>query len=119
MAFRSKFEATAAARLRQSGVDFSYEKDVIEFVAPRKYTPDFRVGDIFIELKGYFKPSDRNKHLMIQAQHPELDIRFVFQNAFQKLSSSSKTTYAQWAEKHGFKWSNSVIPFEWLKKSSS
>ena len=33
--------------------------------------------------------ADRKKHLLIKEQHPELDIRFVFSRAGNKLSSKS------------------------------
>ena len=42
---------------------------------------------------------DRRKHLAIQKQHPELDIRFVFSNAQAKLYKGSKTRYSGWCEK--------------------
>ena len=41
--------------------------------------------------------------LAVKAQHPELDIRFVFQRN-NTLSKQSKTTYGAWADKHGFPW---------------
>lgn len=60
---------------------------------------------------------DRLKHLEIKAQHPALDIRFVFSNSNQKISKTSKTTYAAWCEKHGFMYADKSIPESWLKES--
>jgi len=50
----------------------------------------------------------------VKKQWPKMDIRFVFQNANNKLNKRSKTTYAQWADKHGFPWAHKRIPEEWL-----
>ena len=39
----------------------------------------------------------------------------VFQAPFNKISKKSKTTYAQWCEKHGIKWAAvHAIPIDWL-----
>jgi hypothetical protein len=79
------------------------------------YTPDFRLPNgIFIETKGRFVLEDRKKHLLIKQQSPELDIRFVFQNAKNKLRKGSKTTYADWCTKNGFQYCEGTIPSEWL-----
>ena len=57
---------------------------------------------------------DRQKHLLIKVQHPELDIRFLFQRSKSRISKTSKTTYADWCEKHGFLYCDLHIPKEWL-----
>ena len=69
---------------------------------------------IVIETKGYFLPADRTKHLAIKAQHPNIDLRFIFQNPNQKLNKTSRTTYADWCKKHGFAYASKRIPAEWL-----
>lgn len=72
-------------------------------------------GSIIIETKGRFVTADRQKHLLIKEQHPNLDIRFLFQNSKARISKSSKTTYADWCRKHGFQFADKVVPEEWLK----
>lgn len=71
---------------------------------------------IIIETKGRFMTADRQKHLMIQQDHPDLDIRFVFNNPNARISKTSKTTYAKWCEKYGFKYAKGSIPEAWLKE---
>jgi hypothetical protein len=61
-------------------------------------------------------PDDRQKHLLIKQQHPEYDIRFVFSNSKSKLNKESKTTYADWCNKHGFQYADKLIPVDWLKE---
>ena len=67
-----------------------------------------------IETKGRWTTEDRKKHLLIKDQHPELDIRFVFQNPKGKIRKGSKTTYADYCDKHGILWADKEIPNEWL-----
>jgi len=51
----------------------------------------------------------------VKAANPDLDIRFVFQTPYNKIYKGSKTTYAKWADKHGFPWcAFHSIPIEWL-----
>lgn len=102
---------------------FSFEELVIPYVKPEKpakYTPDFVLENgIIIESKGRFLTEDRQKHLLVQKQHPEYDIRFVFSNSKTKISKRSKTTYADWCEKHGFLYADKEIPNAWLKEKGN
>ena len=86
--------------LETEGVPFSYEDTFLYYDKRHRYHPDFHLTDkdIFIEVKGWFLPVDRAKHLLIKAQHPEVDIRFAFQNPNAKLRKGSKTSYADWCE---------------------
>ena len=118
--YRSGLENTLADQLKAAGVSFTYETTKINYMVPatlHTYTPDFVLSNgIIIESKGLFSVEDRKKHLLVKAQHPELDIRFVFQNPHNRLYKGSPTTYAMWAEKNGFKWARKTIPAEWLKE---
>jgi len=119
LGFRSGLEEKVADQLKKSGVEFGYETTKIKYVVPESvhtYTPDFTFPNgLIVETKGRFVAADRKKHLLIQKQCPNLDIRFVFQNSKNKISKGSKTTYADWATKHGFKYADKEIPDEWLK----
>ena len=115
--FRSRFERSVSEDLDSRDVEYEYEKHRIQYVSTRTYIPAFQLSNgIYIEVKGWFRPSDRSKHLKIQKQHPEIDIRFLFQNAQQKLSRQSNTTYIQWCERYGFKWAELVVPQGWLNE---
>ena len=117
--FRSGLEDKFSQQLLDEGVPVKYEEMYIEYTRPQsshKYTPDFELPNgIIIETKGRFMVADRKKHLLIKAQHPELDIRFVFSNSKAKLNKNSKTTYALWCTKNGFKFADRLIPRAWLK----
>ncbi len=99
-----------------SNTPYLYEARNYKYTLESKYTPDFFLQNgIMLEVKGFFKSSDRRKHLALKAQHPELDIRFVFQRD-NKLSKNSKSFYSTWAEKHGFLWCiYPNIPTDWLQ----
>ena len=116
--YRSGFENKVASALSEQKVKFEYEVTQIEYVKPEthhKYTVDFTLPNgILIETKGRWTLEDRKKHLLIKQQHPELDIRFVFQNPKGKIRKGSKTTYADYCDKHGILWADKEIPNEWL-----
>ena len=113
--FRSKFEQRLALALKRAGVKFGYESERIGYLKKHHYTPDFVLENgVMLEAKGRWISSDRRKHLLIQQQHPELDIRFVFMRASNTLNKRSKTTYGDWCDKHGFLWCEKSIPRSWF-----
>lgn len=115
--YRSGLEERVAKELEDQGVPFKYEELRINYLLSegRKYTPDFQLPNgIIIETKGRFTAADRKKHLLIQKQHPDLDIRFVFSNPNSKLGKGAKSTYADWCDKHGFQYAKQSIPKEWI-----
>lgn len=119
LGFRSGLEVKVAEQLKKSGVEAEYETTKIKYVVPESvhtYTPDFVLPNgIIVETKGRFVMADRKKHLLIQKQHPDKDIRFVFTNSNSKISKGSKTSYADWCRKNNFKFSDKEVPDEWLK----
>jgi hypothetical protein len=118
--YRSGLEEVIQNELQSHGIDGEYEKHKVLYTKPityHEYTPDFRLPNgIFVETKGRFVIEDRKKHILIKEQHPQLDIRFVFQNSKNKIRKGSKTTYADWCTKHGFKYADKAIPIEWLSE---
>jgi hypothetical protein len=119
--YRSGLEDTIANQLDMMRVKYKYEELKISYTVPEskhKYTPDFQLPNgIIVETKGRFVTADRKKHLLVKQQHPELDIRFVFSNPRCKISKVSKTTYADWCDKYGFKYSAKMIPEEWINET--
>ena len=118
--YRSGLEDDIAKDLKDRGVNFEYEKLKVQWqlLENKTYTPDFKLPNgIIIESKGRFVQADRKKHLIIQDQHPFLDIRFVFSNSRSKLYKGAKSTYGDWCNKHGFLYADKRIPDEWLVQS--
>jgi|TARA_R110002153_G_scaffold127190_3_gene274718 predicted nuclease of restriction endonuclease-like RecB superfamily len=119
--YRSGLEDKLSKQIKTAGLEVHYETDKIKYqVPPRqaKYTPDFRLpkdgGFFYVEAKGIWDVQDRQKHLLIQEQYPEIDIRFVFSNSNNKLYKGSKSTYASFCDKHRLQWAHKTIPDEWL-----
>jgi hypothetical protein len=84
------------------------------------YIPDWKLPNgVYIEAKGWFKSEDRTKLLSVKKSYPDLDLRLLFMKASTRISKTSKTTYSQWADKHGFPWAcwatGGGIPKEWLR----
>lgn len=116
--YRSGLEEKLADQLKRAGQPITYEEHTLHYKQPekpRRYTPDFILPNgIIIESKGRFVTADRQKHLFIKADHPALDIRFVFSNSRSKIGKLSETTYAMWCQKNGFLYADKWIPPAWL-----
>jgi hypothetical protein len=119
--YRSGLEDRVAKELQAQGIDARYEEDLVRYIKPARnarYTPDFVLPNgIIIETKGRFVTADRQKHILIRDQHPDLDIRFVFSNPKTRISKTSATTYAMWCDKHGFLYAKASIPTGWVEEA--
>jgi hypothetical protein len=127
--FKSGPEELVADQLSAAGIRFSYEGMKVPYTIPAReatYHADFPCDgtNIILEVKGAFggkidmkrrSAEVRQKMILLKEQHPELDIRFVFERASTKIYPGGKTTNAQWAEDHGFMWADkSTVPPAWL-----
>ena len=114
--FRSQLEKRVATLLTTLGVSYKYESEKLSYTIEHNYTPDFVLPNyVYLEAKGYWSPQDRRKILNVKKSNPEVDLRMVFQSPYNKISKKSKTTYAQWCEKHDIPWTHfHDIPLEWL-----
>jgi hypothetical protein len=119
--YRSSLEEKVTNKLKEQGVSYEYETVKLKYEKkPSVYTPDILLSNgIIIEIKGYFDAADRAKHLLIKDQHPDIDLRFVFDNSNKKIHKNSKTTYADWCHKHGFLFHDKEIPMEWVLEKTS
>ena len=117
--YRSGFELAVSQQLTNSSISFEYEVTAVTYTKPEtkhKYTVDFTLPNgILVETKGRWTLEDRKKMVLVKEQHPELDIRMVFQSANTKIRKGSKTTYSDYCDKHGIIWAEKKIPESWLK----
>ena len=93
--YRSGLERGVAKQLMLAEVTFKYEHEKLPYIrggGVHRYTPDFVIGDeIIIEAKGVFGHigneeaclRERNKLILVRDQHPEREIRLVFEDAKQ------------------------------------
>jgi len=132
-----------ATALDALGIPWEYERDQFSWnpapPKPKKYTPDFLLtkkdgsGTIYLEYKGYLRNSfEKQKMVAMKKQHPELDIRFVFEKANKPMSGSQKRkdgtrqTHGEWATLNDFDWMEfnprgkktleECIPPNWLEE---
>lgn len=122
--YRSNSEYNCACFLNKNKVEFEYETFNIPYLwqEDKKYIPDFILPNgIILEVKGRFMLEDRKKHLFIRDQHPEHDIRFVFDNPNRKLYKGGKMTYGDWCDKHEFLYckGGEGIPKAWLRANAN
>ena len=141
--FGSGLEKKNHDLLVKSGVVFEYESDACKFhytkpvhkglcqdcgsdkaVSQHLYTCDFYVKtasgkEIWIEAKGNgfcWTGETRAKHILLQKQFPDREIRFVFTDAQALIKQGSKTTNKQWCARYGFKCASRLIPKAWLEE---
>lgn len=105
---RSKLELKFEALLQEFKVEYGYEVTKIPYKVPESdhtYLVDWTINNgIFIESKGYLSDyAERRKYILLKEQHPDLDLRFVFDNPL-KLCGGTKMTHGAWATKSGFKY---------------
>ncbi len=114
--YKSGLEESIAWELLRQKVKFKYEPRKIKYFIEYNYIPDFLLPNgIMIEAKGYFRKEHQRKHRMLKQQHPELDIRFVFQKLKSRVQGS-KLTCQKWCEKYNFKYAENTIPEEWINE---
>lgn len=120
---RSKLEEKFEAILLDNDVEFQYEVTKIPYTIPEShhtYTVDWTLlNGKLLETKGYLSDyGERRKYILLKQQHPELDLRFVFDNPT-KLCGGTKQTHADWADKAGYKWcsiKDTEQIIRWLKE---
>ena len=111
MKYRSKLEK----KIHEANPYLEYEpkRCKLEYYRPHVYQTDFvdpEEPNVYYEAKGYFRSGEARKYVMIQEQHPDIEIIFIFQNPFNKMPGAKKRkdgtflTMAEWADKHGFRY---------------
>ena len=106
----SKYRSGLEKRVASWMVDLggSYETHRVPYVIPKKYTPDFTFEDarIHVEIKGWFRPGDRQKYVAIKEAMWESgwDFVFILQNPNKPVSKGAKSSMADWCDKQGITW---------------
>ena len=120
--YKSGFEKRVSRQIEDAGLSVQYETDQITYTWPERqatYTPDFKLpkqgGFFYVETKGRWDVDDRQKHLLIKDQFPDLDIRLCFLSDG-RLYKGSPTRYSEYCEKHGLRYSLKHIPEDWLRE---
>ena len=96
-----------------------YETEKLPYVMKHNYIPDFIItrkdgSKLYIEAKGYFDLNARRKMLEVKEQHPELDIRILFETN-KRIRKGSKTLYSDWCDKNEYQYAFGEVPEEWYE----
>ena len=133
---RSGYEDRIEKQLKEAKVKYEYEPDTIEFrrtvssgecpdcgshkvVQRRRYTPDFKltVGKqtFYIETKGRLTGTNASNLQAIKKQHPDLDLRLLFQSDNLRVRGKPASgRYSDWAKKYGFPFAVGEVPDDWI-----
>lgn len=112
--FRCQLEADVASALADQGVEFSYESTKLEYVTHHKYIADFTVGDVLIEVKGFWPAEQRTKIRLLFKCNPEIKLFVALRNPRARVNKNSNTTYADWCRRYGIPWCPLPIDKEFL-----
>jgi len=134
--FKSKLEYDIGVDLINREQVFEYESQAFGYTIPvihsycngcgdgpafmdRTYTPDFFLSNgIIVEAKGRFTADERKKHRAMKEQHPDLDLRMLFQSdnyLTNNKKAKNRKRYSTWCNSMGIKWAiGKKIPQEWL-----
>jgi hypothetical protein len=118
---KGTFEERVIGNLESRGVQYQYEPHTVPYTVERKYIPDLYISGKYVECKGYFRQDAQRKMKAVKSQHPDLDIRFLFQRGdspiqgAKKRKDGSKMTCGEWADRNGFVWAEGeTIPEDWI-----
>lgn len=105
---KSMAEVETAALFERKKIKYGYEEEHWKYqYEPQTYTPDFKVGNVYVEIKGKATKETRNKLLAVKRCNPERIVIIRFLKGQNKITAGSKTTYLDWFKKKGF------ICFDW------
>ena len=118
---KQTFEQRVMSNLTAKGVEFTFEPHSLPYSVTRDYIPDLLIGEVYVEIKGYFRQDAQRKMRAVKKQHPTKDIRFLFQRAeatiqgAKKRKDGTKMTCREWADRYGFIWAEGEeIPDTWI-----
>ncbi len=132
--YKSGWEASVAQELHHRGISFTYEEHKVVYWTKeagascrscgsrdvhkrRTYNPDFYIPSrgLYIEAKGKFTGSERKKHMSLKEQHPDLDIRMLFQYD-NWVTDKQLQKYSDWCEKKGIEYHVGLpLPDSWFE----
>ena len=96
---RSSWEANFARYLIHEGKDFKYEPDSFLLKSGRTYTPDFKVGDIYYEVKGWWTARAKEKFEQFRLQYPDIKVEIVGEPEYNDLCGRFSSTIQHWEAK--------------------
>lgn len=84
---RSRWEANFARVLLYQGKEFEYEPEAFQLASGKSYVPDFKVGDVYYEVKGYLTSSAREKMKEFCEQYSHIQLKILGPDEYNELHS--------------------------------
>jgi len=99
MYFRSGWEANYARLLKFQNKIWEYEPISFNLKINGSYTPDFKVGDDFFEIKGKVEKSFEKKLKEFKEIYPHINLYIIYEKEYRQLSRMYKKTILNWEGK--------------------
>lgn len=121
---KSKLEVSGLKSLlsikRKYKFNVDYETEELSYFIPKKYVPDFIITfkdgrKMYIEMKGYLREEDKVKLVAVKRDHPDIDLRIVFQKD-NKVYRNPNFKYTDWAKKYGIPSAIGTPPSDWFRQ---
>jgi hypothetical protein len=97
---RSTWEANYARILKYLNVQYEFEPDIIWLKRSDgteiSYRPDFKVGNLYIEIKGYWYGDAIEKMKMLKEQYPDIEVKIIDARIYNRLQKVYKNKINNW-----------------------
>lgn len=96
---RSRWEANFARYLKHTNQDFEYEKHSFVLSDGRTYTPDFKVGNKFYEVKGWWTAAAKEKFEIFKETYPEVEVQIIDEIGYGLIQERYASSIPTWEYK--------------------
>ena len=93
---RSTWEANYCRVLNLLGRKWSYEPRRFLLKNGSSYTPDFKVGSSFVEVKGYVSPLWKKKVQLFHEQYPDVKLKVITPERYKKMAKKYAPKIGNW-----------------------
>ena len=128
---RSRWEANFARYLKFLKQDFTYESETFLLSDGRTYTPDFKVGEKYYEVKGWWTGIAKEKFSLFLKDYPQVEVQIIDSVEYSRLESEHSRFIEFWEyKKNAFKehacsteslcvtaWSRYIFIVRWTRLS--
>ena len=97
---RSRWEANFARYLIHTNQQFQYEPESFILSNGRTYTPDFKVGDTYFEVKGWWTDRAKEKFQMFCQQFQHIRVKIVDAAEYNRIESEYGNIILNWERKN-------------------
>lgn len=93
---RSTWEANYARILQHLNIEYEYECETFKLNDDYTYTPDFKIKDTYIEIKGYWYDDSKIKFKLFKSMYPDKKIVIIDSDKYDILKKTYKDKIANW-----------------------